>query len=377
MGYKVIDGRLYRDGRQVPFVATPNVGGRMSPDMIVAHDTAGRLTPGNSVTWLCNPKAKASAHLVLERDGSVTQLADFDRQTWHAGVSTWQGVSGVNRRAIGIEMVGPGKLVRFGERCTAWYGETYDIAEYGLQEARSSYHGSGWWMPPSAAQMAAMREICAALAQAYKILPENIVGHYHISPGRKVDPSPLFDFADLRKAVETQPAAPREFMLAKGSRGPEVATLQVRLKELGYDLGAAGADGIFGTRTRNAVLAWEAEQGRATDGVIDRLDFTALTSEDAKEMPETPVAAEAAEQKAKAASAVDKTAIVTISTLSLSALGSDDLWGAAMGGLSRLTEAVGKLAGLGIKVPPGVIMPMIAAALIGALWHWSRKARGA
>ena len=377
MTFRMIGTRLHRDGEPVPLAPTPNVGGRMSPDMIVVHDTAGRLTPGSSVSWLVNPKARASAHFVIERDGSVTQLAETDRQTWHAGKSSWEGVSGVNRRAIGIEMVGPGKLVKSGDSCAAWFGEKYSIAEYGIQEATTSAHGHGWWMPNTEAQIAACGALCAVLADKYSITPDHIVGHWQISPARKVDPCPLFDLHALRGALEKLPEPPGEFLLSVGSRGPDVVTAQLRLKVLGYDLGPAGSDGKFGTKTRNAVLAWEAEQGRPTNGAIDKLDFAALTSDQAKEMPESPVAAEVAEKKEAAAKTVDVASALAVTGSVLSAGVPDSAWGALMSGIDRLSEAVGKFAGLGVKVPASFIVPMICVFAILAVWRWHRQATGA
>jgi N-acetyl-anhydromuramyl-L-alanine amidase AmpD len=380
MKFEVRGDRLYQDGAPVPFVPTPNVGGRMNPTMIIEHETAGRLTPGSSVSWLTQKKAKASAHLVIARDGSVTQLADFDRQTWHAGKSTWKGRSGCNRTAIGIELDGPGKLVRFGERCTAWFGETFDIAEYGLKEARTAAHGNGWWMPHSEAQIAVCEAVTAELAVHYGIDAEDCVGHYHVSPKRKVDPSPLFDFDHLRETVratkERQPQ-PRNFVLAKGSRGKDVEAVQEQLAALGYDLGPAGADGFFGSRTRNAVLAWEAEQGRTLDGKVDVDDFDVLTSPIAKAMPETPVAAAAAETAKTAKRSVDATAVVSLGTLGMGALGSDELWGGLMSQLDRLTQGVAKLAGLGVKVPASYVIAVLIAVLIGVVWRWVNQISGA
>ncbi len=384
MDFHIEGTRLY-DGRDpVPFRRTPHQRGRMGPEGIVVHETAGHLTPGSSVSWLTQSKARASAHFVIERDGSVTQLADTDRKTWHAGKSKWDGRSGCNGFMIGIEIVGPGKLVRFGERCTAWFGQTYDIAEYGLQERRTAAHGKGWWMPFTSAQEAALTALCAALAAKYDIDPANIVGHYHVSPGRKVDPHPLFDFAALRVAVADSATTDAPRTVAKTapvrlSYGPgrvieDVRIAQSRLIALGYNLGPAGADGRFGSRTRAAVLAWEAENERATDGIIDAADFDALLSPGAKEMPETPVAA-AAVAKAKAAmTKVDTTAAVSGATLGMSALLSDSAWGGFVGLLDRMSAAISKLAGLGVKVPPNVIVSVLCGVVLLALWRWARMA---
>ena len=67
------------DGRAVQVFETPHQGARMVPSLIVLHDTAGRLEKMSSVSWFLNPASKVSAHLVIERDGSVTQLASFDK----------------------------------------------------------------------------------------------------------------------------------------------------------------------------------------------------------------------------------------------------------------------------------------------------------
>ena len=53
----------------------------------------------------------------------------------------------------------------------------------------------------------------------------------------------------------------------RGSRGSDVKTLQQKLISMGYDLGAAGADGIFGPKTEAAVRQFQKDQGLAVDGI--------------------------------------------------------------------------------------------------------------
>lgn len=59
-----------------------------------------------------------------------------------------------------------------------------------------------------------------------------------------------------------------------GSRGGEVTQIQQRLAELGYDPGAA--DGIYGTRTQNAVIAFQRDQGLDADGIAGKNTLAAL-----------------------------------------------------------------------------------------------------
>ena len=51
-----------------------------------------------------------------------------------------------------------------------------------------------------------------------------------------------------------------------GAMGGEVGELQLYLSTLGYAPGVA--DGVFGSRTRSAVIAFQSAQGIGTDGSV-------------------------------------------------------------------------------------------------------------
>lgn len=59
-----------------------------------------------------------------------------------------------------------------------------------------------------------------------------------------------------------------------GSTGSEVTQIQQRLNELGYNAGKA--DGIFGTNTKNAVLAFQRDYGLSADGIAGPNTLKAL-----------------------------------------------------------------------------------------------------
>ena len=103
------------DGSQVNFVSTPNKGGKYTPQYLVIHYTAVTTTQ-STIDWFQNPNAQASAHLLIGRDGSITQFAPFNVITFHAGVSQWKGLTGLNKFAIGIELVNGGRLIRSGDK---------------------------------------------------------------------------------------------------------------------------------------------------------------------------------------------------------------------------------------------------------------------
>lgn len=76
-------------------------------------------------------------------------------------------------------------------------------------------------------------------------------------------------------------------MLKIGSRGPQVADLQKRLKALGYYSG--NIDGIFGPITEQAVKKFQAAAGITVDGIVGPQTMAALVVMEARKRNEYPV----------------------------------------------------------------------------------------
>ena len=104
---------------------------------------------------------RVSAHFFVRRDGDLLQFVSCARRAWHAGVSSWQGRGACNDYSIGIEFEGTDNT-------------PYDARQY---------------------RVAA--RVMSALRAVYPI--RWIAGHSHVSPGRKTDPGPHFDWAALRQ----------------------------------------------------------------------------------------------------------------------------------------------------------------------------------
>ncbi len=185
------------DGEGVAQRSTPNRGGEISPRYLVFHYTAGRSAE-SAVAWLCDPAARASAHLVVARDGGVVQLAPFNVMTWHAGQSHWRGLSGLNAHSIGVEMDNAGRLIQVGAAYRAWFQ-----AEYPAGQVIRARHKNGGeeahWHAYTEVQIGRALELARLLVQAYRL--EDVLGHEDISPGRKVDPGPAFPLENIRSAV--------------------------------------------------------------------------------------------------------------------------------------------------------------------------------
>lgn len=125
----------------------------------------------NQLDWQAHPYfqtiegAEVSAHLLIERDGTITQFVNFDERAWHAGQSSYLGRSNCNDYSIGVELE--------GSDFTPFTNEQYE----------------------------ALAEVVAALYQAYPKTQRHLTGHSDIAPGRKTDPGDYFEWVKLRNLV--------------------------------------------------------------------------------------------------------------------------------------------------------------------------------
>jgi len=76
--------------------------------------------------------------------------------------------------------------------------------------------------------------------------------------------------------------------LKQGSSGPDVKSLQQKLKDLGFD--PKGVDGNFGPGTRDAVIAFQQSKGLQADGIAGPATLAALQSGAGSTTPAPPPA---------------------------------------------------------------------------------------
>lgn len=184
--------------KQVEFRPTPNKGGKYTPQYLVMHYTAATESKG-SVGWFMNKEAKASAHLIIDRDGSITQFAPFTTVTWHAGISEWNGLIGLNRHAIGIELVNGGRVVKSG---TNWICpvDKKVVQDSDVIVARHKNESSlDGWQVYTEIQLQTAVDVATLLVKIYNL--KDVLGHEDIAPHRKSDPGPAFPMGSFRSKV--------------------------------------------------------------------------------------------------------------------------------------------------------------------------------
>ena len=110
---------------------------------------------------------QVSSHFLIDESGKIFELVDENDVAYHAGVSYWAGIDGLNKTSIGIEFM---NVEPFLKKFTK-------------------------------EQMDAGAQLCRHLIEKYNIKPKNIVGHSDIAYvresgilDRKQDPSHLFDW---------------------------------------------------------------------------------------------------------------------------------------------------------------------------------------
>jgi N-acetylmuramoyl-L-alanine amidase len=180
------------------------------PDTVVIHFTAGRSAK-TSIQTLTDPNVKASAHLVIGRDNTITQLVPFDTIAWHAGRSSWEGRKGLNGYSIGIEIDNAGRLDKQGEEYLSWFKKGYKSTEV-FQGTHRNESKPSYWHRYTEKQIEIVEQITRLLVDTYNI--NLILGHEEISPGRKTDPGPAFPLDDMRNGIlyaDRQLDDPKEF----------------------------------------------------------------------------------------------------------------------------------------------------------------------
>ncbi len=182
----------------------PN-GRIITPKFVIVHYTAGG-TLNSSYNALKN--RELSAHLLLDRDGKVVQMVDFNRRALHAGESTWRGLKWLNSHAIGIEVCNYGWLLKRGDgkfqrppklgATPVFEPDEVIVADHKNGDPKQA----GWEIYPEA-QFTALNSICEALLAAYPSIID-IVGHDDVSPARKQDPGPAMAMDMLQTLLDAR-----------------------------------------------------------------------------------------------------------------------------------------------------------------------------
>ncbi len=224
--------------------------GRTRTDCLVLHYTANESI-AEAVSLM---RARGvSAHYIVGTDGEVRRLVRETNRAWHAGESAWNGRDQVNQFSIGIETVnfGWGEALHAGRIRRTEDGLVKLAASPPaiVRDDRPASAGFVWAAYPEA-QVTAVLALIAAVVKRNKIDPTQVIGHEHVSPGRKRDPGPAFPWPRVTTTLAALPHNQR--MVARA--------VQSHCTRLGFPL-ASGIDGAWGAQTDAAIAKLVARHG--------------------------------------------------------------------------------------------------------------------
>ena len=238
------------------FLPDSKLVGRVSPasnhddrksaiDMILLHYT-GMESSDAALALLRSASSKVSSHYFLDESGGIVQLVPEERRAWHAGVSSWLGVTDINSCSIGIEIVNPG-------------------------------HDFGYPDFP-AVQIKAVIALCRDIVERRKIPLARVLAHSDVAPARKNDPGEKFPWDKLADAGIGLWVDPTQVVpgpeLDPGDQGGAITMIQQMLRDFGYAIEPTGA---YNETTTQVVTAFQRHYRPArVDGIADHSTLETL-----------------------------------------------------------------------------------------------------
>jgi N-acetylmuramoyl-L-alanine amidase len=216
------------------------------PRLLIQHYT-GMSSARNAVAWLACERSRVSCHYVIDEAGHITQLVPEALRAWHAGVSSWAGVTDINSASIGIEIQNPG-------------------------------HEDGYPDFPQA-QMAAVAGLSLDIVTRHAMRACDVLAHSDVAPGRKIDPGEKFDWRALHAAgvghwIEPTPIDPDDGGFEIGYVGSAVRQAQAGLRQYGYGVEVTGT---LDLAMAQAVRAFQLHfRPQRADGRLDRSTLETL-----------------------------------------------------------------------------------------------------
>lgn len=138
---------------------------KIKPHGVVLHHT-GDYSEKSICNHFTNPESKASAHVVIWKDGRRTVFVADDLKAWHAGKSEFKGLPNCNNFMLGVE-----------------------------------FHGDTNKEPLTYEQIDSFVEWLCPRIVKYRIKKDWITDHRTVSPGRKVDLNPV-EFNRIQQSIK-------------------------------------------------------------------------------------------------------------------------------------------------------------------------------
>jgi N-acetylmuramoyl-L-alanine amidase len=200
----------------------------------------------DSLKTFGNPEENVSVHYLIAEDGSIYRLVPESRCAWHAGKSSWGGLTSINKHSIGVALVNKG----ITDQDAQIHGWDSNFPEYTRNQIQSLIH------------------LSSNIIERHHIKPWNIVGHSDIAPDRKFDPGLKFPWKTLaEKGIGLFPKGE----IQQNSQSVNTKDFFHKLSNFGYNVPDLNLIEDFLSPTyRKIVAAFQAHyRPTKVDGIID------------------------------------------------------------------------------------------------------------
>jgi len=242
---KIINHLLVPEsGENIKINLSPFAGVTINPSFLIIHYTATD-NASSPISWFKDTKgntSKIAAHIVLGKDGAITQMIPFDKKANHAGSSNWDGKDGMNTFGIGIEVVNAGQVSK------TFPAKTNSVIKISHKHNPPGVGAGEYWFNYPQVQLDALYKLSRAILSAYPNI-KSTLGHDDVSPYRKTDPGPAFSWDAFKKAVYgSSNNIGKVFTVnTAGTNFRKVPSTQdndpIKPLPIGYQVGLIGIDG--------------------------------------------------------------------------------------------------------------------------------------
>lgn len=210
-------------------------------DMVIIHYT--EISLDETIAFFNNPKREVSAHFIICEDGELLEPVSLKYRAWHAGKSFFAGVTDINSRSVGIEIVNDGKSV--------FKKNQYDTLISLLNRLKTSYN----------------------------LKDRFIIGHSDIAPMRKQDPGQFFNWqllAENGHGIFYNLDIPKDnpIIIQAGEENDNVLEIQKKLSKIGYKI---PQNSKFDTATEKTIIAFKSHYCPKTkNNIFDQYSLNIL-----------------------------------------------------------------------------------------------------
>jgi len=167
-------------------------------DMILIKSGTNQLTHNTGYINGNENQVESPAHLLIDRDGLVTQFIPFNKKISLPVEGSWEGAKDLTSKSIVIMFENLGRLDKQGEHFTNTLGtivETTDVFT-GIHQNEESL---SYWQKFTHSQIQIAEKIIRCLTSAYQV--KYILGYEEVCPGLQTDPGPAFPLEIMRRKI--------------------------------------------------------------------------------------------------------------------------------------------------------------------------------